>query len=304
MSKKQSLDSILESGKSRPIGAVERDTGIARDTLRVWQRRYGFPSPVRNQKGERLYPAKQVRRLQLIRRLLDQGLRPGKIVPLSEPALHQLEAKLYTIPGEEHEENVVALIAHLKEHDSEGIEVVLEEILAVQGLRAFVQNTVAPLVKSVGESWARGELDVYEEHFMSQLLIRFLNTEIARLEIASSPNPVLLGTLPGEKHGIGLLMTAAILASENITAINLGVEMPLDQLVPAAEKFNSSVVGLTFSGAYPYGSVRSHLQELRARLPATTNIWAGGHAMGRIRKLPTGVKKIISFDELPIATIR
>lgn len=304
MSKKQSLDSILEAGKCRPIGAVERDTGIARDTLRVWQRRYGFPNPVRNQKGERYYPVKQIRRLQLIRRLLDQGLRPGKIVKLNEPALHQLEAELCRMPSVEHQENVVALIAHLKEHETEAIEVLLEEILAIQGLRTFVQNTVAPLVKSVGESWARGELDVYEEHFMSQLLIRFLNTEISKLEIAASPNTVLLGTLPGEKHGIGLLMTAAILASENVAAINLGVEMPLEQLVRAAEKFNSSVVGLTFSGAYPYATVRSHLQELRARLPATTNIWAGGHAMGRIRKLPTGVIKIISFDELPIATIR
>ena len=30
-----------------PIGAVERDTGIGRDTLRIWERRYGFPVPER-----------------------------------------------------------------------------------------------------------------------------------------------------------------------------------------------------------------------------------------------------------------
>ena len=65
-----------------PIGTVERDTGIGRDTLRIWERPYGFPTPERNDKGERVYSAEQIRCLQRIRRMLDQGLRPGKVVPL------------------------------------------------------------------------------------------------------------------------------------------------------------------------------------------------------------------------------
>jgi hypothetical protein len=34
-----------------PIAAVERDTGLAKDTLRVWERRYGFPQPGRDANG-------------------------------------------------------------------------------------------------------------------------------------------------------------------------------------------------------------------------------------------------------------
>ena len=73
------------------IGAVERDTGISRDTLRIWERRYGFLTLARNAEGERVYSAEQIRRLQVIRRLLDQGLRPGKVVALSEAALDALD---------------------------------------------------------------------------------------------------------------------------------------------------------------------------------------------------------------------
>ncbi|TXG94449.1 MAG: MerR family transcriptional regulator, partial [Rhodocyclaceae bacterium] len=62
------------------IAAVERDTGLAKDTLRVWERRYGFPTPARDANGERLYPSAQVERLRLIKRLMDQGFRPGKLV--------------------------------------------------------------------------------------------------------------------------------------------------------------------------------------------------------------------------------
>ena len=72
------------------IGAVERDTGIGRDTLRVWERRYGFPRPRRNSRGERLYTLGQVRRLQLVHRLISQGMRPGRIFTLDDSELDRL----------------------------------------------------------------------------------------------------------------------------------------------------------------------------------------------------------------------
>lgn len=59
------------------ITAVERDTGITKDTLRVWERRYGYPKPIRSAQGERLYPSAQVDELKLIQRLLSAGLRPA-----------------------------------------------------------------------------------------------------------------------------------------------------------------------------------------------------------------------------------
>lgn len=86
---------MIENIKLYSIGVIERDTGIGRDTLRVWERRYGFPDPVRNAKGERAYPEIQLQRLQRIRRLLGRGMRPGKLLPLSEDALDGLEASLY-----------------------------------------------------------------------------------------------------------------------------------------------------------------------------------------------------------------
>lgn len=135
---------------------------------------------------------------------------------------------------------------------------------------------------------------------MSQLLIRILNTEISRLKITTPPCPVLPGTLPGERHGIGLLMASAVLASENVASIN---EVSLDQLVCATEEFKPDVVGLTFSTAYHYGAVRANLLELSERLPETTKIWARGESILRIRKLPFGIEKIKSLDELPVATL-
>ena len=64
---------------SRTIAAVERDTGLSTDTLRVWERRYGFPTPDRDQFGERIYPIDQVDKLRVLRRLMDDGARRKRL---------------------------------------------------------------------------------------------------------------------------------------------------------------------------------------------------------------------------------
>lgn len=78
------------------IGAIERETGLSKDTLRVWERRYGFPNPVRNLNGERVYSAEQVEKLKTIRKLLDKGKRPSRIVAAST---EELAAALLDIQG-------------------------------------------------------------------------------------------------------------------------------------------------------------------------------------------------------------
>ena len=71
-------DRNLQSTVTVSIAAVERDTGLSKDTLRVWERRYGFPQPQRDTYGERVYPLEQLDKLRLIKRLMDQGFRPGR----------------------------------------------------------------------------------------------------------------------------------------------------------------------------------------------------------------------------------
>src|SRR5690349_8741470 len=64
----------------RSIAEVERETALPRATLRIWERRYGFPAPLRDDRDERVYPADQVEQLRLMRELVEQGYRPAKLV--------------------------------------------------------------------------------------------------------------------------------------------------------------------------------------------------------------------------------
>ncbi len=282
------------------IGVVERDTGIGRDTLRVWERRYGFPEPVRSDKGERKYSEKQLRQLQRIRRLLDQGMRPGKLLPLGEKGLDELEASLETRQTVKLEQTVSEVIEAIQSANAELLESLLQKQYRELGMQGFILNTVAPLLNTVGEFWAHGKLQIYQEHFLSQQLIRFLNTEIAQLQRHASKPRVLLATLPGEEHALGLLMVAAMLSSHGISTINIGAEVPMDQIVQAVGQFHADIVGITFSGAYQYKNIRPHLIELRELIPDDVEIWTGGEGVRRLRKLPVGVTKFTTLEKLPL----
>jgi len=282
------------------IGVVERDTGIGRDTLRVWERRYGFPEPVRSEKGERKYSEKQLRQLQRIRRLLDQGMRPGKLLPLGEEGLDELEASLQSEQPVHLEQTVSELIEAIHSANAELLESLLQGQYKQQGMRGFILNTVVPLLNTVGELWARGKLQIFQEHFLSQQLIRFLNTEIAKLQRHARKPRVLLATLPGEEHTLGLLMVAAMLSSHGVSTINIGAEVPMDQIGHAVEQFKADIVGITFSGAYQYKNIRPHLIELRELIPDDIEIWTGGEGVRRLRKLPVGITKFSTLEKLPL----
>src|SRR6478735_3443772 len=79
-----------QEANGMPIAAVEQATGIARATLRIWERRYGFPHPGRDLRDERSYAAEEVEKLRLIAALVARGLRPGRLVPLPTEQLAAL----------------------------------------------------------------------------------------------------------------------------------------------------------------------------------------------------------------------
>jgi DNA-binding transcriptional MerR regulator len=83
----------LSSGPGLRIASVARETALPRGTLRVWERRYGFPTPgaTPTANAERLYAPVQVRRLAQIKRLMDRGHRPDKLMNLDESALLALD---------------------------------------------------------------------------------------------------------------------------------------------------------------------------------------------------------------------
>jgi len=304
------MNSGLPAGpQALSIAAVERDTGLSKDTLRVWERRYGFPQPERDALGERSYPLDQVEKLRIIKRLLDAGHRPGRVVGQPVEALDAMAEALgpsTTAPPPGQGDEMTALMDAVYAHDVDRLRRLLAQRLAALGLSTFVHEVVAPFNRLVGEAWLRGRMQVFEEHAYTESLQVVLRHALHALPRAGQPaRPVVvLSTFPGEQHSLGLLMVESLLTLEGCHCVSLGVQTPIWDLVLAAEALKADVVVLSFSGVMNPNVVLEGLQELRGKLPATVSVWAGGSASIIQRRPVTGVEALGSLHDLKPALAR
>jgi MerR family transcriptional regulator, light-induced transcriptional regulator len=261
------------------IAAVERDTGLSKDTLRVWERRYGFPTPQRDAFSERTYPHEQVEQLRVIRRLMDHGHRPGKVVGLSLARLEALSASLPpSAPPASGHADVAALGALIKGHDADALRRALSQAAARLGLAGLIAQVLAPMNAWIGDTWMRGELEIFEEHVYTESVHVVLRHALGNLPTASpgAQPRVLLSTFPQESHGLGLLMAEALLALEGCSCLSLGTQTPIDDIARAALAYHCDVVALSFTASLNPKLVVAGLLELRQKLPPSIAIWAGG----------------------------
>lgn len=272
------------------ISAVERETGLSKDVLRMWERRYAFPRPARDDNGERQYSIGDVAKLRAIKRLMDVGMRPGRLIDRSLDELNGLaDARVEArreLAAPALERDVIAL---LQSQDVQGLQRLLANLLMTHGIQRFMIDTVAPLNHAIGDAWMRGELQIYEEHLYTEQLQTALRTALNTLSRQGGTPKVVLTTFPGEQHGLGLLMVEAVLASEGAFCISLGVETPLDELRRAVLAHKAHLVALSFSAGFPVRQASDGLAVLRRELPPSTTLWAGGELTRRIRKTLPGV---------------
>jgi DNA-binding transcriptional MerR regulator len=293
-------------GIGSSIGAVERDTGLSKDTLRVWERRYGFPKPGRDAFGERAYSAEEVEKLRLIKRLLDRGFRPGKIIELPTAELQQLAQggnapkargarRADVPPAAATAEELDSYIEEVKAHRLEDLRSHFGQAVMRLGLARFVTQIVAPLNERVGDAWTRGELQVFEEHMYTEAVQAALRSAINAIPPPRRRPDVLLTTFPQEPHGIGVLMAEAVLGLEGCRCVSLGTQTPIPEIVAAALARRVDIVALSFSPVLGPNPVLDGLNELRARLPPAVDIWVGGSSAVLHRRPPAHVR---TFTEL------
>ena len=273
------------------IADVERDTGLSKDTLRVWERRYGFPTPERDALGERQYDDTQLLRLRHIRRLLDAGHRPGGVValpleqllqlgtqasderiqtPAAEPPAARLGKTRPRAAAQAAEAPRGVPVEHwmqlLRQHQAHELRQSMNQYLLAHGLAALIRDGVTAMNVRVGQSWLDGQLAVFEEHLYTETI-----SVVLRQAIATLPPPprshgpkVLLTTVPGEVHTLGLLMAECFLALESCQTLPLGVQTPVMDIARAVQASGADVVALSFSAMQNPREARQSLELAQA----------------------------------------
>ncbi len=281
-----------------PIQAVERETGVSKELLRMWERRYHFPTPARDQQGDRIYTQEQINKLRLLRRLIDAGFRPGKIIGMDITDLEALLRSKYSKRIESSPDLERELVSTLQGKDPHMIREYLSHQLIKMGLQSFILEFLQYTNTIVGDAWMRGLIEVHEEHLYTEQVQTLIRGAIANLRPATRSPRIMLTTAPEESHTLGILMVEAMLRLDDIDAICFGPKMPVRDIVQAVMKHHMDIVGISFSTSFPASHAIEFLEDLRFRLPANTRIWAGGNALRSTRRNVEGVDFFHDLDSI------
>jgi hypothetical protein len=260
-------------GARLSIGALARATGVAVETLRTWESRYGFPVPERKPSGHRVYPVSAVPRLRRIAQALSLGHRAGQVVGASEEALGRLlETSTAAAPAPASTaaaalppvENVPGLLRLVKAFDGERLNRLFLGDWARMGPVEFLEARLAPLLRAVGEAWEQNDLEIRHEHFLS------------------------------ERVG-DLQMSALVLAAAGCRVLSLGTEVPIPQVASLARDLAARAVAISVSSATKGPASAAALRKLRDALPRRVLLVAGGDGAPAPR---TGAESVRSLRDL------
>lgn len=267
------------------IGALSAATGIPVETLRTWERRYGFPVAERKPSGHRVYPLSTVPKLRLMGAALARGHRAAEVVGASEETLETLLEAVPPAAADNFRKaarrqpdlepaDPSAWFAAVRSFDGEQLKHMFQADWARFGPIDFLEQRAAPFLAALGDAWESGELDVRHEHFASAALGDFLRTVRTPLDDRADGPLVALATLSGERHGLGLQMCALVFALAGWRALVLGTDTPVDQVVALAREADLAAVTLSF--VLPSESNAAVVRSLRKRLPRHIALLAGG----------------------------
>ena len=270
------------------IGDICSETGLSPDVVRVWERRYGFPVPVRLPSGHRRYRQADLHRLRLMAEAVAQGHRPSVVAKAGEDALRRL-----LIPTDL--PKVEALFEAVKAMNTDHMRQLLQESLDELGLKPFLQQVVALLLDRVGMAWADGSIGIQQEHLVTEVLEDLLRELRQKSRTSSEHGYVLLCTLPGERHRLGMLMAALSYASQGVRTELLGVDLPVASIAQAAKILQVDRVAVSLSIQSAGETTRRLLMDLQDRLPAGCRLLIGGQGSARTRRID-GVERMQGLD--------
>ena len=248
-------------------------TGLRREQLYMWQRRYGFPSPLRDSFGDRVYPPDQVARLKLIKQLLSEGWRAGAVVPLAEPRCNRCWASRSrartALPAE-----IETAVKLLSQHRVGELQNHLSKLLVGQGLRRFLEHDADPAERG-GARARRPRRDAATSRSCASPTSRSGCCATSR---GWSVRRATRGrscwrrrrTIPNQ---LGLAILELLLFTEGVNCLTLGAGVPAQEIAGAA---NAYKVRLRRAAVRP----RHFGQDRRARRSARCARASGDDAAG------------------------
>lgn len=281
-----------------PIRTVSSLTGVNSVTLRAWERRYDLIKPIRTAKGHRLYTMADVEMIDRVVALLDNGMSIGQVRQVLETGKARPETATHPDfdPWLKYQHRLLQAIVGF---DDGVLNEVYNEVLSLYPVDIVTSRLIVPLLRELGERWARGGGSVAEEHFFSVFLRNKLGARFHHLSRGRQGPKLLAACLPGEQHEVGLLLFALAALDWNYRVVLLGPNTPLEELPPVAARAATQAIVLSGSAEVPATVIEHDLPQLCRAV--SMPVFVGGRVADRHSAAIAAAGAIPLGDDLNLA---
>lgn len=284
------------------IKDIEKLTGIKAHTIRIWEQRYGLVEPHRTETNIRYYDDDQLKTLLNVSMLVKHGKKISQIAKLTPELLHQEVHSLAKTPSDRNDFfqiQIDSLIVCMIELDEIRFEKIISTSTLRYGFETVMIEIIIPFLQKVGILWATEEINVAQEHFISNLIRRKLIVAID----AIIPNPdytkkFLLFLPEGELHELGLLFAKYLVKSRGFKTIYLGQSVPLQDIVKLREYYCPDYIITYFTVNYDPQKMHEYVKVLLETFPKETLLLCGPQASSLTLPLPPNCKIIVAIPQL------
>lgn len=103
-------------------------------------------------------------------------------------------------------------------------------------------------MKIVGEKFASGEMQlpfVLQSATTMKAAVAYLEKFMEKSDQSQSKGSIVLATVKGDVHDIGKNLVDIILSNNGYKVYNLGIKIPIEEIIKSVEEYNPDVIGLS-----------------------------------------------------------
>jgi MerR family transcriptional regulator, light-induced transcriptional regulator len=225
------------------LKVVLKETGLAADTLRAWERRYGLPMPQRTAGGHRLYSQYDIETIKWLLARQAEGLSISRAVDLwnehnasgvdplagfTPTALTSVQAipAIYIPPDTNLDSLRANWIAACMKYSESDSEQVLNQAFSMFPVESVCMEVLQKGLAEIGNLWYENRASVQQEHFASGLAMRRLDALLSASPAPSRNQTALVGCPPNEWHTFTPLLLSLLLRRRGLKVVYLGANVP------------------------------------------------------------------------------
>jgi len=281
------------------IKDLENLSGVKAHTLRIWEKRYGIIQPSRTETNIRYYKDADLQKILNITLLNRKGYKISKIAEMTADQIRQIVAELTEV-GIAFEDQIDAMMLSMFELVETKFNIILDHQIQSKGFEETMHHVVYPLLDKLSMMWVAGSVKGVHENFVSNIIRKKTIVEIDKLSSAdmSCKTRCLIYLPENESHELSLLFLQYLLVKSHSKVINLGIGVPMIDVLEAKSIFKPGYMFTIFNDSFSETPLQPYINELARNTKDTQILISGFQTASQQLNLPPNVKILNSISDV------